>query len=267
MDKNNGKQDEVQTTETQELEFNNDLEYSRTPVPTITDPKDVHNWVLQLQKFIKLCEQPPRVIKAYKVGSTSFRYVPIDAVETAAKELFMGLIDEDEPHFQVIGNEIVATQKIKVFHPIAGVWIGVVGWAAVQIRMKKDTDHTDPRNKVVNALQLDFPHLGAECFKNAMQRLGRKFGRGLRRDYLDEYQPLVESLQDKARVKKHNENSDKVLEEYKGKVDHFKATFSNPDKLKAQAFQMMEEAKKKGLDDVDVALLKNYIDQTVREWK
>ncbi|HUX61831.1 MAG TPA: hypothetical protein VMV32_11010 [Ignavibacteriaceae bacterium] len=266
MDNNNGK--EIVAPEEEEIQFNNDLEYSRSSVPTITDPNQIHDWVLNLQRFIKLCEAPldKSKIKTYSQGSTTFKYVPIDIIETQAKKLFMGLIDEEDPHWQVIGNEIVATQKIRVFHPVAGIWIGLVGWAAIQIRMKKDSDITDPNNKLKNALQLDFPHLASEVYKNAFQKLGRQFGRGLRRDYLDEYEPLIESPE-KKKQKKDSAISGKVLEETKVKVNQYMKLYSNPDKLKKDAFAIVEDAKKAGLDEVDAALLKNYINETIKGWK
>ena len=184
----------VKPEDNSNLEFNTDLEtMAQSTVPMIREQADVKKWVQNLQKFIKLLEKPleNRQIKKYVQGSTTFDYVPIDVVEAQAMKLFFGLIKEHEPTVQVIGNEITATQRIEIFHPVAGVWISVVGWAAVQIRMRSGQDKTDPKNKLANALQLDVPHLGAECYKNALQKLGRQFGRGLRRDYLEDYHQLV----------------------------------------------------------------------------
>ena len=49
-------------------------------------------------------------------------------------------------------------------------------------------------NKIKNTLVKDFPHLKAECLKNAAKSLGVAFGRNLNRGEEDEYQYLSESL-------------------------------------------------------------------------
>lgn len=196
----------VKPEDNSNLEFNTDLEtMAQSTVPMIREQADVKKWVQNLQKFTKLLEKPleNRQIKKYVQGSTTFDYVPIDVVEAQAMKLFFGLIKEHEPTVQVIGNEITATQRIEIFHPVAGVWISVVGWAAVQIRMRSGQDKTDPKNKLANALQLDVPHLGAECYKNALQKLGRQFGRGLRRDYLEDYHQLVPDEEQFSENEKH----------------------------------------------------------------
>lgn len=178
-----------------------------------------------VQKFIRLCEKPvpKNKIQRFSQGNTNFDYVPIDVVETEFKRLFFGLIREHEPNIKVIGNEITATQRFEVFHPIAKQWISVVGWGAVQIRMVSKSDHTNPNNKIKNALQMDMPHLGAEVYKNAMSKLGRAFGRGLRRDYMDEYQELIkdEAKEDLTpEEKKALVEFDKILHrDYKKKMD------------------------------------------------
>lgn len=257
----------------EDLQFNTELEYNSTPNPVITDSQKIRDWVLNLQKFIKLCERPlesSKIKTFYEDPKTKqkplFKYVPIDVIETQAKKLFMGLIDEQEPHYQVIGNEIVGTQRFRVFHPIAGVWVGVVGWAAIQIRMNSKTDHTDPRNKIKNALQLDFPHLASEIYKNAFQKFGRQFGRGLRRDYLDEYEPLIVDESGKKKQRVSNEKDNALLENLKSKVDNYYKLYANSDQLKKDTFKLIEEAKLNKMSEVNLALLKHHIQETINKW-
>ena len=242
-----------------ELEFTNDLEYSHSTVPTITDPNQVHDWVLRLQKFIKLCEAPPAKIKKYKVGKTEFDYVPIDTIETEAKRLFMGLMKEFDPNWQVVGNEIIGTQRFELFHPVAGVWISVVGWGAVRVRMNSDSDHTDPKNKIKNALQMDFPHLGAECFKNAMQRLGRRFGRGLRRDYNELYTELVKEQKPTMEDAENEKELNNILIEVK--------EFTDWKELQSKTKSFVQDAKGKNLSEVDIAILQGEIQNQIRKLK
>jgi hypothetical protein len=73
------------------------------------------------------------------------------------------------------------------------------GMAAVQIQMRSiksggDGDITNVQNKIVNTLVKDFPHLKAECIKNAARSLGKAFGRDLNRKEFDTYKPFTEQL-------------------------------------------------------------------------
>jgi hypothetical protein len=50
------------------------------------------------------------------------------------------------------------------------------------------------QNKKSNALDMGFPKLKTECFKNACNSLGKMFGRDLNRVKSDEYNPLLSSV-------------------------------------------------------------------------
>lgn len=150
---------------------------------------------IKLQKFVKLLEKYPdkeKVVSFTDRGKELFKYIPVDVIENNLNRLFFGLWSEELVKDEVVANEMKMAIHLRVFHPIAGIWIQRLGTAAIQIRMKKDSQLSEGINaKIRNALQLDYPHLKSEALKNACLTLGRTFGRGLRRDYLDDYRQLI----------------------------------------------------------------------------
>ena len=131
-------------------------------------------------------EPPPQEIKLNKFANNS-KYLPISFLEMKLDTMLLGLWQTKNFQYQTIGNEIVGSIEIHFFHPIAKQWLSRVGAGAVQIQFKKDTDFTLLANKIQNTLTKDFPHLKAECFRNACLSLGKSFGRDLNREHKAEF--------------------------------------------------------------------------------
>jgi len=144
---------------------------------------------------IFLNKQPSKKdIKINKLANNS-KYVPIGIIENKLDEYFSGLWQIKNFKYQVVANEIVGDIELMVFHPILKDWITRSGAGAVMIQQKRDSkDLTDINSKIKNTLTKDFPHLKAECLKNACKSLGVIFGRNLNRDYAEDYE--FESLSD-----------------------------------------------------------------------
>lgn len=193
-------------------------------VPTVKTAESQDETLQKLQKLIKLTEKPPKKIARHSQG---FDYVPIDALETQLNELFFGLWNWEINDVRIVANEIVVYGTLSVFNPIAKVWIKRSGIGAAQIRIKKGKEPS-VENKIPNALQLDAPHANAEAFKNACASLGKKFGRGLRRDITTDYEPLIkEPTQAEAELIKilesekpiSNERANEIFQQFKDKID------------------------------------------------
>jgi len=128
------------------------------------------------------------------------KYLPISFVENQLDEIFFGAWEIKDFQYQVVANEIIGSLQLRFFHPVFKTWIERTGCAAVQIQMKSqqnggDGDITNVRNKITNTLEKDFPHLKAECIKNAARSIGKVFGRDLNRDSEDEYSPLTDQIE------------------------------------------------------------------------
>lgn len=122
------------------------------------------------------------------------KYVPINYIERKLDEMFAGLWSVENFTFQVVVNEIIGQIELKVFHPIAQVWLTRTGVAAVIIQQKSGSSIDDVTTKIKNTLVKDAPHLKSECIKNAAKSLGVVFGRNLNRGQEDKYETLTEQL-------------------------------------------------------------------------
>lgn len=146
----------------------------------------------KLEGFQALLNKPPaksEVRANQYAGNTLF--LPISYVEMTLDELYFGLWETKDFKWQIAGNEIIGSITLRVFHPIAKEWMERTGASATMIRLQKGAAVTDISAKIFNALEMDFPHLKADCLVNAAKSLGKCFGRDLNRVYADIYKPLV----------------------------------------------------------------------------
>ncbi len=149
--------------------------------------------LINLQKMVAFFnKQPdPANIKRNKFANNS-EFLPISMVETQLDETFFGLWQTENFKTKLIANEIVGEIDLKVFHPVTKQWISRTGAAAVQVQQKANTEiDTIGQNKIKNTLVKDYPHLKAECVKNAAKSIGKSFGRDLNRKDVDTYNPLI----------------------------------------------------------------------------
>lgn len=216
-------------------------------------------WRIDLQKFLALLDKDPSAIK--KHPKQGFEYVPIGSLEAGLDKLFFGLWSWSITFPQTtVGNEIISYGRLEFLHPVAKVWLHRDGIGASQVRFKKDSDFTNIANKLQTALQMDSPHSDANAFKNACQKVAKMFGRGLRRDYTEDYEELIPT--GKPDKKKKNSDS-KLLEQFKKDVDKY----PHWEPLQGSAFGLIEKAKKAGMDEVDQAFLKNHINTVITKLK
>lgn len=131
---------------------------------------------------------PSEVFENKHAGNT--KYLPISFLEMELDQVFFGVWETKDFKTTVIGNELAGSVTLRVYHPIANVWIERVGAAGTMIRTVKDMPVT-VENKIKNAIEMDYPHLLADCFRNACKHLGKRFGRDLNRKYVDHYRALM----------------------------------------------------------------------------
>lgn len=166
------------------------------------EPEILYSGNKQLEQFQKLLNENPKAtdLKKNPYANNSI-YLPIEYIESKLDEIYFGLWETVNFTSQIIVNEIVGKIELRVFHPIAKVWITKTGAASVMIQQdayKKDeygNQVKDEKNrpvkinprpsdidlKIKNTLVKDYPHLVTECLKNAAKKLGKTFGRNLNR--------------------------------------------------------------------------------------
>ncbi len=156
-----------------------------------------HDELLRIQKFQQFLQRDPspKEIRANKFAGNS-KYLPISFMEMTLDEIFFGLWETKNFHTENIANEIVGHLELRFFHPLAKTWLTRTGAGAVQIQMRSTEkggsgDITNIKDKIVNTLSKDYPHLKAECFRNACLSIGKMFGRDLNREFDDQYIPPI----------------------------------------------------------------------------
>jgi len=147
-----------------------------------------------LDDFVKFMASKPldSEVRINKLADNS-KYLGVGTIERLLDELFYGIWEISDYKTEVVANEITGIMTLRVFHPVAKTWLSRVGVGAVQIRCKKG-EPPGLGSKFVNALVADYPHLKAECLKNAAKSLGNIFGRNLNRQEDVKY---IETLHDK----------------------------------------------------------------------
>ena len=165
------------------------------------------DFLIRLQRYSKLNNRPVEEGKMkdhpYVKGT---KYLPISFMEMALDRIYFGLWSTDNFRWTVVMNEITASIDVKVFHPVAKVWITRTGASALKVMTdkipkeiaggmsKQDQNkwHLDSDNKKPNALEAGgFAKLKAECFKNAVQSIGKYFGRDANRGFEEEFTNLM----------------------------------------------------------------------------
>lgn len=174
---------------------------------------------VRMQGFSRLLNKPveEKKLEPHPIAK-SVKYLPISFIEMALDTLYFGLWETYDYESKLIINEMEATIILRVFHPVAKVWLRRTGVAANAIMTDKVPDklkynNSDPEkikeekriernkwalnpdNKKSAALEMGgAATLKAVCFKNAALSLGKYFGRDVNRDYVDNYVGIVESL-------------------------------------------------------------------------
>ncbi len=150
----------------------------------------------QLEGFLGLLNKEPNKseLQMNKMAGNTL-YLPISFLETNLDEMFFGLWKTESFTTRVIGNEIAGELALSVYHPIAEIWITRIGAAATMIRQVKDAGVMEADKKIKNALEMDYPHLKADCFRNACLSLGKSFGRDLNRKFIDSYKAMLSQLE------------------------------------------------------------------------
>lgn len=191
--------------------------------PSQVTVKDLHLTNQPLDNFVKGVLNRPVPENDVRVNrmANNANYIPISFVETKLDEVFFGLWSIENFQSKIVANEIVGSIELKVFHPIAKVWLTRTGVGSVVIQQNTweldsfgnpllDKDNrkikapkpkpSDVDAKILNTLVKDFPHLKAECVKNAAKSLGVWFGRDLNRKDADFYESDLKAVANTARM-------------------------------------------------------------------
>lgn len=133
-----------------------------------------------LEAFRKKLADPidPKIVKKLR----GIKYVPIEVIEQRLDTIYNGLWSVENLHYSVEINSVVVSLDLKVFHPVARVWMTRSGIASIPVQVDAGDKSANPIPKPT-ALQKNMPAAKAIAVKNAAQSLGRHFGRNLNRSW------------------------------------------------------------------------------------
>ena len=141
-----------------------------------------------LDNFLKETSRKPqeRLIKKNKFAGDS-EYLEIGYLEAKLDQVYMGLWSVENMNVQQMINGVCVHLDLKVFHPVAGVWLTRSGVGFKEFQLKSGMTEPSPANLSAKALQRDVPIAAAEAFKNSCKKLGNVFGRHLNRGFQAEH--------------------------------------------------------------------------------
>ena len=191
-----------------------------SPLAMVTIDKDILQNMQSFQKKYLQPEPKESEIRKNKFANNS-KYLPISFMEMTLDEIFFGLWQTKNFNSKVVANEIIGELELWYFHPVAKTWLCRIGAGAVQIQMVSKEkggsgDITNIRDKIVNTLSKDYPHLKAECFRNACLSIGKSFGRDLNREFDDQYNPVIPNEVKQPTGKEIKKKILDALDSYKG---------------------------------------------------
>lgn len=197
---------------------------------------------IKLQNFIQLLNKAPDKI----MTDQKSKYIPISFIENGLDEIFFGQWDLKVNNYQVVANSIAVHVTLKVINPVTLKIQRRDGLGAVPIRLKAGSKPTDFDQIQHDSIQTGLPAAKAYAFKNAVQTLGKNFGRDVSRkeDRIDTYNPIIDN----------DENPD-VLEELKQRYINIAHTQQNIDSILQQAKTNLS---KKEINELRVYLKDNY---------
>lgn len=136
----------------------------------------------ELDKFMKeIGKKPDARWEKTNPFANNAKYYEIGYLESQLDRKYSGLwsICAQKVYYDITG--ITVTLELRVFNPVAHVWLSRSGIAHKDFQLKKGEVEINVQNLSKKALERDVPIAAAEAFKNACKKLGNLFGRHLNR--------------------------------------------------------------------------------------
>lgn len=131
-------------------------------------------------------KEPAKDTVKVNARANNAKYIPIGVIENQLDEYYSGLW-QVSGKTELIGNSIVCTLHLKVFHPVAKVWLTRLGVGATRLQLNKDEKEMNFQTIKADAFQKGVGAAKSEALKNAAKSLGQAFGRNLNRSDMDDY--------------------------------------------------------------------------------
>lgn len=130
-----------------------------------------------LQEYNNLVMSSPRNtwVKTNKYSQNA-KYLPIRIVEELLTGIFPFWQVEQVGEPKILGNSIVISVNLKVFHPLLGQWLNFAGVGAVPIEVERGAHPTDWTKINSKGLHKNVPAALSFAISNAAKKIGKLFG-------------------------------------------------------------------------------------------
>jgi len=146
-----------------------------------------------------------------RVFGKELPYIPIERVEFLLTAIFKRWRVEIK-NTQVIANSVVVTVRLEYKDPITGEWEYQDGIGASPIQTDKDAAATDWQHVKTAAVMKAAPAAESFAVKDAAEKIGRIFGKDLRRDEVGDYEVMDGRLEQKRISELKQKISDLIAE-------------------------------------------------------
>ncbi len=135
-----------------------------------------------LEEYKKIINTNPKTkwVKANPYANNAL-YLPIGIVEELLNKVFPFWQVEQHGEPKIIGNSVVISVTLKVWHPILNQWLSYAGVGAVPIEVQQGAHPTDFTKINAKALHKNVPAAMSFAVNNAAKKIGKLFGSHLNR--------------------------------------------------------------------------------------
>ena len=127
-----------------------------------------------METYHRLINSHPK--KDWIAKNQNVKYLPIRCVEELLRQIFPAWQVEQNGQPQLIGNSIVVSVHLKVYHPILQDWLTYAGVGAFPIQLKRGSKPLDFDNIITTALHKNVPAALSFAVNNAAKKIGKIFG-------------------------------------------------------------------------------------------
>lgn len=128
-----------------------------------------------------------------RVFGKELPYIPIERIEFLLTAIFKRW-RVNIKSTQVLANSVVVTVKLEYQDPVTGEWMYQDGVGAAPMQTDKDASATDWERIKTSSVMKAAPAAESFAIKDAAEKIGRLFGKDLRRDAIDDYEVMDNRL-------------------------------------------------------------------------
>lgn len=139
---------------------------------------------------ILLNQQPKQEWVDTNKWANNSKYIPVGVMEWLMTSLFPDWYMEVMEHKQIC-NSITAHVRVFYFHPILKIWLHMDGVGACPLQTNEGASPMDAQAIKSNAVQLALPIAESYAFKDAVEKLGKIFGKDMNRKHTMDYSNLI----------------------------------------------------------------------------